>query len=83
MKRKTARKTTPEQLRKINRIVNRQNGVPGETRTLDPLLRRQLLYPPELQGHLLTNSSTVIRALQAVSRVDTLIDLGMTVAASR
>jgi hypothetical protein len=25
-------------------------GVPGETRTLDPLLRRQLLYPPELQG---------------------------------
>ena len=22
-----------------------QNGVPGETRTHDPLLRRQLLYP--------------------------------------
>ncbi len=27
------------------------NGVPGGTRTHDPLLRRQLLYPAELQGH--------------------------------
>ena len=26
------------------------NGVPGATRTRDPLLRRQLLYPTELQG---------------------------------
>ena len=25
-------------------------GVPGRIRTRDPLLRRQLLYPPELQG---------------------------------
>jgi hypothetical protein len=25
-------------------------GVPGGTRTHDPLLRRQLLYPAELQG---------------------------------
>ena len=25
-------------------------GVPGATRTPDPLLRRQLLYPTELQG---------------------------------
>ena len=25
-------------------------GVPGATRTLDPLLRRQPLYPAELQG---------------------------------
>ncbi len=28
------------------------DGVPGRTRTRDPLLRRQLLYPPELQGRL-------------------------------
>jgi hypothetical protein len=27
-------------------------GVPGAIRTLDPLLRRQPLCPPELQGHL-------------------------------
>ena len=26
------------------------SGVPGEIRTHDPLLRRQLLYPAELQG---------------------------------
>ena len=26
-------------------------GAPEETRTPDPLLRRQLLYPPELQAH--------------------------------
>ena len=26
------------------------SGVPGGIRTHDPLLRRQLLYPPELQG---------------------------------
>lgn len=26
------------------------DGVPGATRTRDPLLRRQLLYPTELQG---------------------------------
>ena len=26
------------------------NGVPGAIRTLDPLLRRQLLCPSELQG---------------------------------
>ena len=28
----------------------RFSGLPGEIRTLDPLLRRQLLYPAELQG---------------------------------
>ena len=26
------------------------NGALGTTRTFDPLLRRQLLYPPELRG---------------------------------
>ncbi len=34
-------------------------GVPGAIRTLDPLLRRQLLCPTELQGHfLLSKCST-------------------------
>ncbi len=28
----------------------RVTGAPGETRTPDPLLRRQLLYPTELQA---------------------------------
>ena len=28
-----------------------KNGAPEETRTPDPLLRRQLLYPAELQAH--------------------------------
>ena len=27
------------------------DGTPEGTRTPDPLLRRQLLYPPELQAH--------------------------------
>ena len=31
---------------------NKKTGTPGETRTPDPLLRRQLLYPPELQAHI-------------------------------
>ena len=29
-----------------------RNGTPEGTRTPDPLLRRQLLYPPELQTHI-------------------------------
>ncbi len=32
-------------------ITRLRFGIPGEIRTLDPLLRRQLLYPSELQGH--------------------------------
>jgi hypothetical protein len=31
-------------------IVKGKFGAPGKTRTPDPLLRRQLLYPPELQA---------------------------------
>lgn len=29
------------------------DGTPEGTRTPDPLLRRQLLYPPELQAHIM------------------------------
>ena len=31
-----------------------KSGVPGEIRTHDPLLRRQLLCPTELQGHVIS-----------------------------
>ena len=34
-----------------------KNGVPGATRTLDPLLRRQPLYPTELQGQVANYSN--------------------------
>ena len=30
----------------------KENGTPEGTRTPDPLLRRQLLYPAELQAHI-------------------------------
>ena len=32
--------------------LSRENGTPEGTRTPDPLLRRQLLYPPELQARM-------------------------------
>jgi hypothetical protein len=32
----------------------KKDGVPGATRTLDQLLRRQMLYPTELQGQIYT-----------------------------
>ena len=31
--------------------IKKASGAPEETRTPDPLLRRQLLYPAELQAH--------------------------------
>ena len=41
------------QLNYIHHIHFRlKNGTPGGTRTPGPLLRRQLLYPPELQAHM-------------------------------
>ena len=35
-----------------HRRTTRENGTPEGTRTPDPLLRRQLLYPPELQARM-------------------------------
>jgi hypothetical protein len=32
--------------------ISLENGVPGGIRTHDPLLRRQPLYPTELQGRI-------------------------------
>ena len=48
----TPRATTwySNQLSYTHRIVI--NGTPEGTRTPDPLLRRQLLYPPELQARM-------------------------------
>ena len=34
------------------RHETKEGGTPEGTRTPDPLLRRQLLYPPELQAHM-------------------------------
>jgi hypothetical protein len=34
-----------------NVALQRENGAPGEIRTPDPLLRRQMLYPAELRAH--------------------------------
>ena len=34
------------------KMGHKGNGTPEGTRTPDPLLRRQLLYPPELQAHM-------------------------------
>lgn len=39
------------QLNYIHHIAHK-NGTPEGTRTPGPLLRRQLLYPPELQAHM-------------------------------
>ena len=39
------------QLNYIHHMIAR-SGTPEGTRTPDPLLRRQLLYPPELQAHM-------------------------------
>ncbi len=41
-----------------NRRIRTQNGVPGGIRTHDPLLRRQPLYPAELQGHIYYSNLT-------------------------
>ena len=40
------------QLSYTHHIVLREDGTPEGTRTPDPLLRRQLLYPPELQARM-------------------------------
>ena len=46
-----------KQIMVLNRLryiigLYKKNGAPEEIRTPDPLLRRQLLYPAELQAHL-------------------------------
>ncbi len=42
------------------------NGRRGRTRTCDPLLRRQMLYPPELRAHIL-ESITYITPVNRVA----------------
>jgi hypothetical protein len=36
-------------------LVSEENGAPAATRTRDPLLRRQMLYPTELRAQLAYN----------------------------
>lgn len=37
-----------------------KNGAPGEIRTPDNLLRRQMLYPAELQAHVLITAALIM-----------------------
>ena len=38
------------------RVSTEQDGDPGGIRTPDPQLRRLLLYPTELRGHVIVNA---------------------------
>ena len=49
------RKITTEEESRLLRDYER-NGRSGRTRTCDPLLRRQMLYPPELRSRNVPNS---------------------------
>ena len=42
-------KKKPENIKKINVFGGNSNGVPGGTRTPNPLVRSQVLYPIELR----------------------------------
>ena len=44
-------------------------GTPGGTRTPGPLLRRQLLYPPELQAHIMRPKTGAPARAQQAGRV--------------
>ena len=44
--------TNSDRFAKLCDLDDQSDGTPGGTRTPDPLLRRQLLYPPELQTHI-------------------------------
>ncbi len=46
-------------------VGGKGGGVPGRIRTRDPLLRRQLLYPSELQGHVLSYPFIVMASVLA------------------
>src|SRR5258706_3190863 len=45
------------------KVIPWRSGAPAATRTRDPLLRRQMLYPTELRAHLIIND------LQCLDRV--------------
>ncbi len=47
-------------------------GEPGRTRTCDPLLRRQMLYPPELRARVLILSAGV-NVFQSLQMICTLL----------
>jgi hypothetical protein len=49
------RKSTATKLIKVDFSRKEKFGAPGPTRTGDLLLRRQMLYPPELQARVFEN----------------------------
>ncbi len=51
-------RTLPSAGGRAMRGLRRRRGTPEGTRTPGPLLRRQLLYPPELQAHILRFAGT-------------------------
>ncbi len=52
--------------------IKKQGGAPEETRTPDPLLRRQLLYPAELQAHVLLERVMGIEPTQSAWKAEIL-----------
>lgn len=43
-----------------------KDGAPGESRTPDPLVRSQVLYPTELRAHIISGGERGIRTLDGV-----------------
>ena len=56
-------KNSPGKSREAAYLLGFQLGAPGGTRTPDPLLRRQLLYPPELLAHKIMKNIKFYRLL--------------------
>ena len=52
--------------------IKKASGAPEETRTPDPLLRRQLLYPAELQAHILLERVMGIEPTQSAWKAEIL-----------
>jgi hypothetical protein len=44
----------------LRNTLQMKNGAPGEIRTPDNLLRRQMLYPAELQAHVLITAALIM-----------------------
>ncbi len=61
-----ARKSALALLFQLEEAVSQFCGVPGGIRTHDPLLRRQPLYPTELQGQGIVYHSNVAQGLGEV-----------------
>src|SRR5487761_232366 len=50
--------------KRMHSLFIKKNGAPGEIRTPDPLLRRQMLYPAELRARSLTVPNSLLKRPQ-------------------